>query len=122
MAEKNLRDFLKKAGVATAAVIGSWLVLSCSQDKKEKVKMTAPAVQTKKNYEWKLVTTWPPHFPLLGEGVDKLAEMIGVMSSGRLKIQVYGASKPVPPLQAFDAASQGTAQMEHGAAYYNLFT
>lgn len=65
-----------------------------------------------------MVTTWPPHFPVLGVGADLLAEWIQEMSEGRLKIQVYGGGELVPPLEGFDAVSQGAAQMCHGASYY----
>jgi TRAP-type mannitol/chloroaromatic compound transport system substrate-binding protein len=114
MENGNRREFLKTAGLATAAVVGSGLALGCSQEKK----VEAPVVQTQKTYQWKMVTTWPPHFPVLGEGADKLAEMINTMSGGRLTVQVYGGGELVPPLEAFDAVSQGTAEMGHGAAYY----
>ena len=40
------------------------------------------------------------------------------MSAGRLIIEVYGAGEMVPAMQVFDAVSQGTAEMGHGAAYY----
>jgi len=106
MEKNNRRDFLKKATAATAVAATATTI-------------GAPAiVRAEKTYNWKMVTTWPPHFPLLGEGADKLAETIGVMSGGRLNIQVYGGGELVPPLQAFDAVSQGMVQMGHGAAYY----
>lgn len=115
MEESNRRDFLKKATVATAVTaVGGGLLLGCTEEKK----VEAPAVVTKKTIEWKMVTTWPPHFPVLGEGADLLAKIIDEMSDGRLKVQVYGGGELVPPLESFDAVSQGTAQMGHGAAYY----
>jgi TRAP-type mannitol/chloroaromatic compound transport system substrate-binding protein len=40
------------------------------------------------------------------------------MSNGRLDIKVYGAGELVGPFEVFDAVSQGTAEMGHGAAYY----
>ena len=40
------------------------------------------------------------------------------MSRGRLDIKVYGAGELVGPFEVFDAVSQGTAEMGHGAAYY----
>ena len=49
-----------------------------------------------------MVTTWPPHFPVLGESADKIAQWIGEMSGGRLKVKVYGGGELVPPLEAFD--------------------
>jgi len=105
MEQNNRRDFLKKATAATAVAATATI--------------GAPAiVRAEKTYNWKMVTTWPPHFPILGEGADKLAEMINTMSGGRLNIQVYGGGELVPPLQAFDAVSQGMVQMGHGASYY----
>jgi TRAP-type mannitol/chloroaromatic compound transport system substrate-binding protein len=40
------------------------------------------------------------------------------MSEGRLKIHVYGGGELIPALEGFDAVSQGTAEMCHGASYY----
>jgi len=75
---------------------------------------TAQAVE----HKWKMVTTWPKNFPGLGTGANKLAELIGEMSGGRMKVKVYGARELVPAFEVFDAVAQGTAQMGHGAAYY----
>jgi len=65
-----------------------------------------------------MVTTWPKNFPGLGTGANALAELIGEMSGGRIRIKVYGASELVPAFEVFDAVSRGTVQMGHGAAYY----
>lgn len=67
---------------------------------------------------WKMVTTWPPNFPVFQEGVERFAKTVEEMSDGRLRIQVYPGGKLVPPLQTFDAVSQGTVEIGHGAAYY----
>ncbi len=40
------------------------------------------------------------------------------MSTGRLDIKVYAGGELVPALGVFDAVSQGTAELGHGAAYY----
>lgn len=69
-------------------------------------------------FTWKMVTTWPPNFPALGTGVVNLARSIEKASDGRIRIRVYGAGELVPALEVFDAVSQGTAEMGHGAAYY----
>ena len=84
----------------------------------EKPSGEAPAVISQKKYEWKMVTTWPPHFPVLGEGAEYFARWVEEMSAGRLKIKVYGGGELVPPLQVFDAVNQGIAEMGHGASYY----
>ncbi|MGF1527270.1 MAG: TRAP transporter substrate-binding protein [Candidatus Competibacterales bacterium] len=79
--------------------------------------VAAPAIAQSK-VRWKMVTTWPKNFPGLGTGAEYLAELIGEMSGGRLEVRVYGGGELVPPLEAFDAVSGGTAEMGHGAAYY----
>ncbi len=69
-------------------------------------------------FNWRLVTTWPPNFPIFMDGAKRFADELRVMSGGRLNIQVFAGGELVPPLQTFDAVSQGTVQMGHGAAYY----
>ena len=104
------REFIKQATIASAAVLAG---AACSQPQQ-----TAPQIQTRKNYEWKMVTTWPKNFPGLGTGANFLARVIEEMSGGRIKVKVYGGGELVPPLGIFDAVSRGTAEMGHGAAYY----
>ena len=74
--------------------------------------------EPEQTFKWKLVTTWPKNLPGLGTAPERMAQEIAVMSQGRLKIKVYGANELVPALEVFDAVSQGTAEMGHGAAYY----
>lgn len=71
-----------------------------------------------KVYRWKMVTTWPPGFPVLQEGAERFAENLREMSNGRLQISVYAGGELIPALQTFDAVSQGTVEMGHGSAYY----
>ena len=97
------RDFIKKASVG--AVVTSSVV--------------APAmVSADTKIKWKMVTTWPKNFPVLGTGANQLAKLITEMTNGRIKVKVYGAGEFVPAFEVFDAVSRGTAQMGHGSAYY----
>lgn len=95
------RAFLTSAGAATVA-LGAGV---------------KPAA-AKAEHKWKMVTTWPKNFPGMGTGANKLAELIGRMSGGRIEVKVYGAGELVPAFEIFDAVSRGTAEMGHGAAYY----
>jgi len=97
------RDFLKKAGIGAAAAVAATAV-------------NAPAVLAKKNYRWKMVTTWPPNLPVLQTGCVRLAKLVDQLSDGRLKIQVYAGGELVPPLGIFDAVSNGTVEAGSGAA------
>ena len=71
-----------------------------------------------KIYKWRMVTTWPKNLPGMGLAPETMAKKIKTMSNGRLDIKVYGAGEIVPALEVFEAVSQGTVQMGHGAAYY----
>ena len=57
-----------------------------------------------------MVTTWTKTFPGLGTGAQYLANLIGSMSGGRLKIKLYAAGKLVPAFETFDAVREGTAE------------
>jgi len=106
------RDFVKKIGVGS--LVAGGVLAGCT--KQEAAKSTEK--QTGKTYQWKMVTTWPKNFPGLGTGANTLARLIGEMSGGRIQVKVYGAKELVPAFEIFDAVSQGTAEMGHGAAYY----
>ena len=80
--------------------------------------ITAQSVEPKQVIKWRMVTTWPKNLPGLGTAPERMAENIRMMSQGRLDIKVYGAGEIVPALEVFEAVSQGTVQMGHGAAYY----
>ena len=97
------REFFKKAAVSTVAATS----------------VAVPAIASAKTkIKWKMVTTWPKNFPVLGTGANQLAELITEMSGGRITVKVYGAGELVPAFEVFDAVSRGTAQLGHGAAYY----
>jgi TRAP-type mannitol/chloroaromatic compound transport system substrate-binding protein len=108
MERRKFMKALAAGGVGTA-------LAACS--KKEQAATGGPAVSGK-TYNWKMVTTWPPNFPVFQEGVERFARDLATLSGGRLNIKVYAGGELVPPLQSFDAVSQGTVEMAHGAAYY----
>lgn len=75
-------------------------------------------IDTSKVYRWKMVTAWPPGFPVLQEGAERFAANLEAMSNGRLRVKVFAGGELIPALQTFDAVSQGTVEMGHGSAYY----
>ncbi|MEK7991169.1 MAG: TRAP transporter substrate-binding protein [Thiotrichaceae bacterium] len=105
------------------ALLGCTLLLGACQQESVSNTTTVTTVEDVKEepaqiYNWKMVTTWPPNFPVFQQGVEKFIQDLEIMSAGRLKVQVFAGGELVPPLQTFDAVSQGTVQMGHGAAYY----
>lgn len=113
MSEKPIRSsrrsFLHKAPLAASAAL-----VACGQAQEG----NTPSVQTRKNFKWKMITTWPKDFPGLGTGANRLAQAIGDMSGGQLEVKVYGAGELVPAMGVFDGVAGGTAEMGHASAYY----
>ncbi|MBT8137333.1 MAG: TRAP transporter substrate-binding protein [Gammaproteobacteria bacterium] len=105
------RDFL--TGLGAGAVAAG--LPGCTQPCETGIAMDGAAGKT---FSWKMVTTWPPNFPGLGTGAVYLANAIEQMSAGRIKVKIYAAGELVPAFEAFDAVSQGTAQLGHSASYY----
>lgn len=115
------KDFLQKGTIALAA--SALAGAGCrppgwNQSSAGKSTSSGLADITGPTYDWTMVTTWPPNFPVLGTGCQLFADMVLAMSGGRLRIKVYGGGELVPPLDAFDNVSAGTVQMANGAAYY----
>ncbi|MCD4669065.1 MAG: TRAP transporter substrate-binding protein [Actinomycetia bacterium] len=117
------REFLKKAGVgataaAATAVAATVGIVGCGKKEEKAPEKKAPAVVTKKTYQWKMVTTWPPKLPVLQTGCVRLAKRAEELTDGRIKIKVFAGGELVTPLGIFDAVSDGTVEMGSGAAYY----
>ncbi|WP_119169208.1 TRAP transporter substrate-binding protein [Algihabitans albus] len=100
------RKFLKGAGVAGVAAVGAaagaFPTPAISQDMRE----------------LRMVTTWPKNFPGLGTGAQRLADRITATTDGRITVKLFAAGELVPPFESFDAVSEGTADLFHGASYY----
>ena len=111
---ENRRKFLKLASATSLAGITGLAAASCDTRKTpEEVN-----INFNKTYRWKMTTTWPPNFPILGEACHYFADWVRKMSGGRMDITVYGGGELIPALEGFDAVRNGAVEMNHGAAYY----
>lgn len=106
------RDFLKKAALITTAAVLPGALSSCMR------KDGKAGAYTGKKYKWKMVTAWPPNFPVFGEQMINFSKKVSAMSGGRLDIKVYGGGELVPAMESFDAVKQGNVEMVHSASYY----
>ena len=115
MKKISRKSFLKKGllGTATLSVAAGGCLGSSDVGTDGSTEGT-----NNRRYRWNMVTTWPPNYPIIGEGLVEMTQWIESMSGGRLKIKVYGGGELIPALECFDAVSSGTAEMGHGAAYY----
>jgi len=109
---------MRKIQFLLVFVITMLLLSACGKNGAPQQAASGGAAPAAKTFEWKMVTTWPPNFPIFQEGVEQFAADVNKISNGQLKIKVYAGGELVPPLQTFDAVSQGTVELGHGAAYY----
>ncbi|MEM9820188.1 MAG: TRAP transporter substrate-binding protein [Bacteroidota bacterium] len=115
MALIKRKNFFK--GLALGTISLPFVIRTCASENFAQTQ-SGPNLITNKKYKWKMVTTWPPNFPILGEGCVLFANWVREMSGGRLEIEVFGGGELVPPLESFDAVRNGAAEMGHGAGYY----
>ena len=111
-ASPSRRNIIRGAGLVGAATV----VAACDGGASTQ-QSGGPAIVSQKR-SLKMVTTWPKNFPGLGTGAERLARRIEALSDGNLTIKVYAGGELVGPLEAFDAVSQGKADMYHGGEYY----
>jgi len=109
---------MRKFHYLMGIIITIVLLSACGKNGAPQQVATGTAATAAKTFQWKMVTTWPPNFPIFQEGVERFADDVNKISNGQLSIKVYAGGELVPPLQTFDAVSQGTVEIGHGAAYY----
>ncbi len=73
-----------------------------------------------KPIEWRMVTSWPRNAPGVGVNAQRVADLIGALSGGRLTVKLFAAAELVPPFEVMDAVGRGTAEMGHTALYYGV--
>jgi TRAP-type mannitol/chloroaromatic compound transport system substrate-binding protein len=66
----------------------------------------------------KMVTDWPEGAPATGSNAARLAQTVGEVTGGHIKIEVFPAGALVRPFETFDAVGAGVADMYHSAEYY----
>ncbi len=106
------RKFLRAIPAVTAAGLAA-----CNTDP-ARSELVVPNLTTGKRYEWIMVTTWPPNFPILHDACTQFARWVREASAGQLEIKVYGAGELIPAFECFEAVSLGTAAISSGASYY----
>ena len=114
MTQINRKQFLRNSLTA----LGTSLLGTSCVPSKDSESSSGPTILSQKRYNWKMVTTWPPNFPVLGEGCNLFAQWVEEMSGGRIHIEVFGGGELVPALEVFEAVSIGGAEVGHGAGYY----
>ena len=92
------------------ALIG---LTACGEQKQTQVKQVE-----KQAIVWKLAMTWPTNFPIFGDAVLKMADMVKEMSNGEMEIRVDSKNKHKAPFGVLDMVKAGQYEMGHSASYY----
>jgi len=69
-------------------------------------------------YRWKLAQTWGSGFPIFGDAVIKMADMVKTMSNGEMEIRIDSSNKHKSPFGILDMVKAGQYEMGHSASYY----
>jgi TRAP-type mannitol/chloroaromatic compound transport system substrate-binding protein len=111
-----------------------------TQTKEEKMRMTSPFyrllttllvvaglilatgfatdAQAEPKYRWKLAQSWGTGFPIFGDAVIKMADMVNKMSNGEMEIRIDSANIHKAAFGVFDMVKAGQYEMGHSASYY----
>ncbi len=79
--------------------------------------LSAPSI-AQGSRELSMVTDWDTNQPGWWLSAVRLAQSIGAMSEGRLKVNVYPIGALVRPFETFDAVGSGVADMYHSDDAY----
>ena len=87
---------------------------------KQQAATQAPQTQQveKETIVWKLAQTWGTGFPIFGDAVLTMAELVKVMSNGEMEIRVDSANKHKAAFGILDMVNAGQYEMGHSASYY----
>jgi TRAP-type mannitol/chloroaromatic compound transport system substrate-binding protein len=96
------REFIKAAGLGAVGAV-----------------IAAPAIaQSSPEIKWRLTSSFPKSLDTIYGASEVFAKAVAEATDNKFQIQVFAAGEIVPGLQALDAASNGTVEMCHTAAYY----
>ena len=69
---------------------------------------------------WRMATSWDRYFEILFEGIETLCRSVSTMTEGRFTITPYPGGDLSPPLEVFDAVSEGTVECCHTNTFYSF--
>ena len=97
------RGFMRKAGVAAAAVPA----------------LASPAIaQSSPELKWRMTSSFPKALDTIYGAAETFSKFVAEATDNKFQIQVFAAAEIVPGLEAANAVSTGTVEMCHTASYY----
>ena len=97
------RGFIRKAGIAAAAVPA----------------LASPALaQSMPELKWRMTSSFPKALDTIYGAAETFSKFVAEATDNKFQIQVFAAGEIVPGLEAANAVSAGTVEMCHTASYY----
>jgi len=112
---KQMKRFLKLS--TGLLVLVAFLGLTACGEQQQAPKAEAEKVE-KKAIVWKLAQTWGTGFPIFGDAVIKMADMVKTMSNGEMEIRIDSSNKHKAAFGILDMVKAGQYEMGHSASYY----
>lgn len=115
MEKLDRRDFLKKASIASAAGMATFLAQPSAAD------IVAAAQDADlPTLEWEMATSWPVALDLLFGGAQGFADNVAALTGGKFKITPRAAGEIAPGLEVLNVVEQGAVPIGHTASYYYI--
>jgi TRAP-type mannitol/chloroaromatic compound transport system substrate-binding protein len=76
------------------------------------------AAEAAPTVRWRLAQTWGSGFPIFGDAVIKMADLVKFMSNGEMEIRIDSANKHKSPFGVLDMVKEGQYDLGHTASYY----
>ena len=99
------------------AVLVAFLGLTACGEQQTQKQEAAPKAE-KQVIVWKLAQTWGTGFPIFGDAVNLMAELVKEMSNGEMEIRIDSSNKHKAAFGILDMVKEGQYEMGHSASYY----
>ncbi len=117
---KQLKNYIRL--LMTLTVLLAFMGLTACGEKQQAAQQQAAQPQAqpaeKEVIVWKLAQTWGSGFPIFGDAVIKMADMVNAMSGGEMEIRIDSANKHKAAFGILDMVNAGQYEMGHSASYY----
>jgi TRAP-type mannitol/chloroaromatic compound transport system substrate-binding protein len=99
----NRRGFIRKAGVAAAAVPA----------------LASPAIaQSMPELKWRMTSSFPKSLDTIYGAAETFSKFVAEATDNKFQIQVFPGGEIAPPLEAANEVGKGNVEMCHTASYY----
>jgi TRAP-type mannitol/chloroaromatic compound transport system substrate-binding protein len=115
---KQLKNLVKLFTAAAVLVAIGGLTACGEKQQAAQSQAQQPQQAEKQVIVWKLAQTWGSGFPIFGDAVINMADMVKKMSDGEMEIRIDSANKHKAAFGILDMVNAGQYEMGHSASYY----